>query len=744
MRGGDRVIYSDFLDSKAVNAAPCGFEPSGMGDALFDWQKDVVAWACRKGKACVFADCGLGKTAMQLEWARQVHDKTGGNVLVLAPLAVSAQTRREGFKFGIEANVCRSQEDVRPGVNVTNYEMLHAFDTSSFAGVVLDESSILKSYSGKIRNEIISSFAETPYRLACTATPAPNDYMEIGNHSEFVGAMTRAEMLAMFFVHDGGDTSKWRLKGHAKDAFWDFVASWAVMFRNPRDLGYGGDGFDLPGLEEIVHVVDAGIEQEGRLFAVEAQGLLDQQRARKATVERRVDMAARLVNSSREPWVVWCDRNDESEMLALSIPDAVEVRGSDSREHKEDAMIGFAEGRYRVLVSKPSICGFGMNWQHCSNMVFVGMSNSYEQYYQAVRRCYRFGQAAEVKVHIVTTDVEQASVRNVMRKKEDSTEMAEEMVARASASIRDAKATDRSESPYVVADVPGDGYRLMLGDCVERIREIGDGEVGFTVFSPPFASLYTYSNSDRDMGNCKDDGEFMEHFAFLVGELYRVTMPGRLVSFHCMNLPTSKERDGYIGIRDFRGDLIRCFQKEGFIYHSEVTIWKDPVTAMQRTKALGLLNKQKNKDSSMSRQGIPDYLVTMRKPGDNPEPISHTNDDFPISVWQRYASPVWMDINPSRTLNGRNARENEDERHICPLQLDVIERAVDLWSKPGDLVLSPFMGIGSEGYVAVSKGRRFVGIELKASYFEQAKINMREAASIRDEKTLFDFIEVPA
>lgn len=736
--------YRGFLASKRAKAPSSGFEPGGMSDTLFDWQKAVVEWAVRKGKACVFADCGLGKTGMQLEWARQVCEKTGGSVLILAPLAVSAQTRFEGMKFGIEVNRCRSQADAKPGVNVTNYDMLHAFDPSAFAGVVLDESSILKSYSGKTRNEIIGSFAGTPYRLACTATPAPNDYMEIGNHAEFVGAMTRAEMLAMFFVHDGGDTSKWRLKGHAADAFWDFVASWAVMFRSPADIGYSSAGFDLPGLDEIVHVIESGIEQEGRLFAVEAQGLLDQQRARKATVERRVDMAARLVNSSREPWVVWCDRNDESEMLALSIPDAVEVRGSDSREHKEDAMIGFADGRYRVLVSKPSICGFGMNWQHCSNMVFVGMSNSYEQYYQAVRRCYRFGQASEVKVHIVTTDVEQASVRNVMRKKEDSAEMADEMVARASASIRDAKATERAESPYMVADESGDGYRLMLGDCVERMREIGDGEVGFTVFSPPFASLYTYSNSDRDMGNCRTDGEFMEHFAFLVSELYRVTAPGRLLSFHCMNLPTSKERDGFIGIRDFRGDLIRAFQAAGWIYHSEVTIWKDPVTAMQRTKALGLLNKQKNKDSSMSRQGIPDYLVTMRKPGENADPISHTNDDFPIAAWQRYASPVWMDVNPSRTLNGRNARENGDERHICPLQLDVIERAVDLWSKPGDLVLSPFMGIGSEGYVAVSKGRRFVGIELKASYFEQAKINMREAASIRDEKTLFDFIEVPA
>lgn len=286
--------------------------------------------------------------------------------------------------------------------------------------------------------------------------------------------------------------------------------------------------------------------------------------------------------------------------------------------------------------------------------------------------------------------------------------------------------------------------KVLIVGCVERIAEIPDDSIGFSVFSPPFASLYTYSASDRDMGNCSSDGEFGQHLGYLIRELYRVMMPGRNVSFHCMNLPTSKERDGYIGIRDFRGNLIRAFQDAGFIYHSEVTIWKDPVTAMHRTKALGLLNKQKNKDSSLSRQGIPDYLVTMRKPGDNPIPISHDNECFPISAWQKIASPVWMDINPSNTLQYRSARDGDDERHICPLQLDVIERAVDLWSIPGDTVLSPFMGIGSEGFVAVSKGREFIGIELKPSYFDLAVKNLSEAAAKASELTIFDFAEVSA
>lgn len=739
--------YDEFLESKRVAAPSSGFEVGNdeVSDALFDFQSDIVSWACRKGKAAIFADCGLGKTLMQLEWARLVVGRTGGRVLVLAPLAVSGQTRDEGSKFGIPVTVCRSGGDVGgPGIYVTNYEMLHKFDPSAFTGVVLDESSILKSFSGKVCRQVIDAFAQTDYKLACTATPSPNDHMELGTHAEFLGVMTRPEMLAMFFVHDGGDTSKWRLKGHARAAFWDFVSTWAVMVSNPSDMGYAAGNFDLPELVEEVHVIESGVSSEGRLFAVEAEGLLEQSRARKATIADRCALAAGMVNASDRPWIVWCDLNDESAELARLIPDAVEVRGSDPNERKEEAMTGFSDGTYRVIVTKPSICGFGMNWQHCADMCFAGLSHSYEQYYQAVRRCYRFGQESEVHVHIVTSDVEAGSVRSVMRKREDALEMRDEMMARAGIVRDDITRTGRESSPYVEDVATGDGWTAMMGDCVTRMAELDDESVGFSIFSPPFASLYTYSNSDRDMGNCRGDGEFLEHFGYLVRELFRVTKPSRLVSFHCMNLPTSKERDGYIGIRDFRGELIRAFQEEGFIYHSEVTIWKDPVTAMQRTKALGLLNRQKNKDSAMSRQGIPDYLVTMRKPGDNPDPISHTNDEFPISQWQKIASPVWMDINPSRTLQHRAARDGEDERHICPLQLDVIERAVDLWSKPGDLVLSPFMGIGSEGYVSVRKGRRFVGIELKPSYWEVAVRNLEAAEQEASALTIDDFLEVVA
>ena len=293
----------------------------------------------------------------------------------------------------------------------------------------------------------------------------------------------------------------------------------------------------------------------------------------------------------------------------------------------------------------------------------------------------------------------------------------------------------------VIDQFVSDRVALYHSDCVEVLRGIPDASVGYSIFSPPFSSLYTYSNSPRDMGNVRNDEEFFAHFAFLVRELYRVTKPGRNLSFHCMLLPLSKERDGEIGLRDFRGDLIRAFRAEGWIHHSEVVIWKDPVTAMQRTKALGLLHKQIKKDSCMSRQGIPDYLVTMRKPGTNAvdDRVSHTGeaDDIPVTEWQRLASPVWMDINPSDTLQYQSAREHEDERHICPLQLEVIRRALKLWSKPGDTVLSPFMGIGSEGYVSVEMGRRFVGAELKASYFRQSVANVQRAIAKGEQSMLF-------
>lgn len=736
--------YQEFLDTKRRVVDDAGFtvEVEQVNAGLFDFQRDIVRWALRKGRAAIFAGTGLGKTAMQLEWARHVHNHTGGDVLILAPLAVAEQTRREGEKFGITVTHARVADDVRPGITITNYERLHLFNSERFVGIVLDESSILKSYNGSTRTAIIESFAVTPYKLACTATPAPNDHVELGNHAEFLGVMSRVEMLSMFFVHDGGSTQDWRLKGHAEPDFWRWVCSWAVMLQNPSDLGYDGSRFTLPPLNYQQHVVHSTYVPKGLLFATETQSLTERREARRASLAERVRVTAEMVNASDDPWIVWCDLNAEGDALTAAIPDAVQVAGADDPETKESRMLAFTDGAIRVLVTKPSIAGFGMNWQHCPNVAFVGLSDSWEQYYQSIRRVWRFGQTRPVNCHVITSDAEGAVVANIRRKERDAETMQREMVAHMhdinSAEIR---STMREIDEYERDTAEGKAWTMHLGDCVEVVREIPDDSIDFSLFSPPFASLYTYSNSPRDMGNCATHSEFYGHFTFLVSELYRVLKAGRLVSFHCMNLPTSKVRDGYIGIADFRGDLIRMFQDAGFIYHSEVVIWKDPVTAMQRTKALGLLYKQLKKDSAMSRQGIPDYLVTMRKPGINSDPVTKDPGAFPVDLWQRYASPVWMDINPSDTLQKESAREERDERHIAPLQLEVIRRAVQLWTNPGDLVLSPFAGIGSEGYVALQERRRFVGVELKRSYWMQAVANLARAELLSRQPTLFDGIE---
>lgn len=716
--------YKKFLEQKQIEHIATGLEKiEPINPILFEFQKDIVRWALRLGRAAIFADCGMGKTPMQLEWAAHVP----GDVLILAPLAVASQTVKEGRKFGVSVDYCRDQKEVKRKITITNYEMLDHFDPAKFTGIVLDESGILKSYEGKFRNQIIDSFAKTPFRLACTATPAPNDYMELGNHSEFVGNMSRSEMLSMFFVHDGGETQKWRLKGHAEKDYWKWICSWAVMIQKPSDLGYDDGAFILPELKFHEHVVKA--EATGDyLIPLPASTLGERLAARRDSIGERVKLCADLANADKEQWLIWGNLNAETSALSRAINGAEEVKGSDSPERKQTVLTDFAEGKVRVLVSKPSIAGFGMNFQNCRNIAFVGLSDSYESFYQAVRRSWRFGQKKPVNCHIIISDQEGAVLSNIKRKEKDAEAMAANMVKNMSDITKTTiKGQRKSISTYKQETKKGDGWEMRLGDCVETLENIDSDSIHYSIFSPPFASLYTYSDSDRDMGNSKGYDQFFEHFGFLIQELWRVLMPGRLISFHCMNLPTSKVNHGYIGIQDFRGDLIRSFQKENFIYHSEVVIWKDPVTAMQRTKALGLLHKQLKKDSCMSRQGVPDYLVTMRKPGDNPERVTHTNETFPVQLWQNYASPVWMDINPSDTLQFRSAREFKDERHICPLQLEVIDRAVKLWTNPKDLVLSPFAGIGSEGYVALKNDRQFIGVELKESYFRQAVGNLESA-----------------
>jgi len=733
---GEKMDYEDFVKSKRRLEVATGHQPGDLNENLFDFQHAIVSWAVRRGRSAIFADTGLGKTLMQLSWADEVASHTGGIVLILAPLAVSEQTIEQGSTFGIDVRrVPHGGTPDDPGVWITNYERMDAIDFTELHGIVLDESSILKAHDGKTRQRIIDAAQGIPYRLSCTATPSPNDFEELGNQCEFLGVMTRTEMLATYFVNDTGDTGTWRLKGWGASKFWEWMGSWSVVLRSPADIGFDGSRYDLPPLEYFEHVVETEATGDD-LFSRPAMGLAERRKAQRDSIEDRCKALADVVNSdTSEPWLIWCHLNDEAAMLAELIPGSVNVQGSDSPESKSKNLLGFAHGDVRVLISKPKIAGFGMNWQHCARMAFVGLDDSFEKFYQAVRRCYRFGQTRTVHVHMFTAENEGQILSNLKRKEVAHHEMSANMIEH----MKDIMNQELAGQSNVVDEyredtVTGDGYTVHLGDCVKWTRRMDDNSIDYSVFSPPFADLFVYSNSDHDMGNCKDDEEFAAQLKYLIAELFRIIKPGRNVSFHCMNLPTTKMRQGFIGLRDFRGTLIRAFQDAGFIYHSEVCIWKDPVVAMQRTKALGLLHKTIRENSTMSRMGLPDYVVTMRKPGDCEDRVTH-GDDLPVQMWQKYASPIWDDINQGRTLNKMPARDENDEKHMCPLQLDVIERCIHLWTNKGDLVFSPFTGIGSEGYSAIKMGRRFIGTELKPQYFELACMNIEDAK--REQHDLF-------
>ena len=727
------TAYTEFLQSKKLVVPSAGsiVSAEAIHPLLFDFQRDIVRWALRKGRAAIFADCGLGKTFCQLEWARIL----GGRSLIVAPLSVARQTVGEAAKIGLSVHYTRSGDDLADGINITNYEMVERFDAGDFASVALDESSILKGLDGKTRRRVTEMFAGTPYRLCCTATPAPNDIAEIANHAEFLGIMTRAEMLAAFFVHDD---KGWRLKGHAREGFFRWLASWGMSIRRPSDLGYSDDGFILPDLDIRPDFVTATDAPAGRLFWGALQGLGDRIAARRATVRERVCRAAEIINSNDEQWIAWVGLNAEGRLLAELVPDAVLQEGADSPDKKLADIENFQDGRVRVLITKPRIAGFGMNLQNCSNMVFVGLGDSYEQYYQCIRRCWRFGQSRPVTPRIVLTDMETEIYENVLRKEAQAAEMSEELLANIIEFERAEIADTQASFEYAQDTARGEGYRMMLGDSAERLREIESESVGLSVFSPPFMSLYTYSPTERDLGNCRSEDEFFDHFGFIIDELLRVTAPGRNCCVHVAQVPAMLSRDGYIGLKDFRGQTIQTFENHGWIYHGEVCIDKSPQVQAIRTKSKALLFVQLRKDSSWLRPALADYILVFRKPGDNPVPIQPdiTNDE-----WIEWARPVWYGIRETDTLNAAVATETEDERHICPLQLGTIERCVRLWSNPGEMILSPFAGIGSEGYVALKTGRQFVGIELKPSYWQTACGNLERALTEGKEATLFDNLE---
>ena len=929
--------YSEFLACKAVGVQPSGFEvdPGEIHPFLFGFQRDVVRWAAAKGRAAVLLDTGLGKTFIQLEWARL----SGERSLIVAPLSVARQTVREAGKIGLEVHYTRDGSDLVDGVNITNYEMVVEFDPADFGAVVLDESSILKALNGKTRKRLAQMFSDTPYRLCCTATPAPNDYTELGNHAEFLGICTTAEMLSMFFVNANrqevfrvGDRvverkgsnrngQEWRLKHHAEDAFFQWLASWAITMTKPSDLGYSDDGFILPPLSVEPIFIDSDYRPSDSLFFTGLKGLADRADVRRQSTSKRMAECVRIIaegynlteamacrskiqksdgstcesttcatennssqsskpseisspprseNTSGKPdmngtcaivsglvpicrsttsrigtglslaaksietptpmpcetarssddtgssyentiafsinrmanapsaerpttkpnadcssitatpvelsgafsvqhatadsarltttldafkqlsttslatldkWVVWCGLDEEQELLAEAFgPLCVSVSGKLSIEEKVRLEELWREGYVPIMLTKPRIFGFGVNWQCSHHMAFFGMNDSWETYYQCIRRQWRYGQGEGVKVHLLLSDVEEEIYRNVMRKDALASRLRTKLIEQVREYERgELGMTVPLEQPYEERNWTGEGWRLLLGDACERMGEIQTDSIDLSVYSPPFADLFTYSASPRDLGNSKNWPEFFAHYAFIIREALRVTKPGRLTCVHTSDIPAMASRDGWIGIKDFPGEVVRAYEREGWTFVGRAFVQKNPQAQAIRIHAKGLALVQLRRDSADCRPCLIDQILLFKAPGDNAVPVAPVeNGEIDNETWIEWANGIWLGINETETLSYQAARDASDEKHICPLQLGTIERCIKLYSNPGELVLSPFAGIGSEGYMALKLGRRFVGIELKPSYANTAARNLEDAEHLAHRPTLFD------
>ncbi len=737
------IDYKSFLSKKKIKIDPVGNEINNndVHPILFPFQKDIVRWAVRKGRCAVFLDTGLGKTFIQLEWARLIGEKT----LIVAPLSVARQTIREAKKIGLDVKYIRHQEEAQDSLNITNYEMLDNFDQNHFGAMVLDESSILKSLGGKTKQKLVENFGKIKYKLCCTATPAPNDFIELGNHTAFLGICTQQEMLAMFFINankehtyiyddiimtkkgSNANGTEWRLKHHAEPRFFEWMAKWSITMTKPSDLGYDDDGFILPPLNINNVFVKHKYQPSGELFFTKLHGIEDRVSIRKEGIKYKLQAAKDLIESNPGQFIVWCGLDEEANSLEKEISDCVNVQGSDKPEAKAEAFESFQDIKYRVLITKPKIGAFGMNFQNASNMIFFGLNDSWETYYQAIRREWRFGQKQPVNVHILLSEYEREILGNIQRKEKQAYRLRVNMIEKLrQIGMAELKDEAIESEKYMPETICHDGWMLFRGDSCERLKEIKDDSIDLSVYSPPFADLFVYSNSDRDLGNCKNWDEFFEHYRFIIKEMLRVTKPGRLSCVHTSDIPAMANRDGYIGIRDFPGAVIKAHETEGWTFIGRAFVQKNPQAQAIRVKCKSLLFVQVNKDSSHSRPALIDQILIFKKPGENKTPITPAkNGEMDNETWIRWAHGIWTDINETNTLQYYSGRDKDDEKHICPLQLGTIERCIKLYSNPGETVLTPFMGIGSEAFMAIKLQRKAIGIELKESYFRIALENIR-------------------
>lgn len=745
-----KMEYQEFLKTKRFKYEAVGkvISKSEINPVLFEFQKDIVKWAVKKGRCAIFLDTGLGKTFCQLEWARLI----GGRALIVAPLSVARQTIREAVKIGIAVNFAHDQLALRDGINITNYELIDNF-TGDINSVVLDESSILKSVSGKIKRKLIETFRGIPYKLCCTATPAPNDYIEIGNHAWFLEVCSHQEMLSMFFINANKEHTiafngrllirkgsnkggqEWRIKHHAEEKFFEWMSSWAMFMMTPSNLGYDDTGYNLPPLN--IHTVIKEVtdyHQGGDLFFSGLKGISDRAGVRADMVGVKIEALRKLIHEPKEQWIVWCGLDKEAAAAKKAVGEYCrEVSGSDSIESKVRDIEDFQDGKYPILITKGKIGGYGLNLQNASNMVFFGLSDSWESFYQCIRREWRFGQKNPVNVYILLSSIEVEIYENIQRKELQATRLRSKMIDRMKlyekGEIMDCEVEKQDYSEDVAI---GESWKAMKGDSCIRLKEVESESIDLTVYSPPFLSLFVYSNSDRDLGNCKDDTTFYEQYRYIVKELLRVTKPGRLSCVHTSDIPAMASRDGFIGLKDFPGSVVDLHVDCGWEFFGRAVIQKNPQAQAIRTKCKSLLFVQMKKDSSCSRPAIIDQILIFKKPGDNAVPVEPVkNGDLNNETWIKWAHGIWTDINETNTLQYYCGRDPMDEKHVAPLQLETIERCIKLYSNPGEIVLTPFMGIGSEAFVAVKLGRKAVGCELKESYYKIAVQNLKSIGAVR-------------
>lgn len=938
--------YLEFIQEKVERVSPVGFHVSKEQikrdfPLLFDFQVAIIEWGLRIGRCAVFAECGLGKTFMQLVWAHYVAKETGKPVLILAPLGVTGQTVNEAKKLGLDLVYRRTMQEWDGFTNIiTNYEMLKNWDLSYFSGGVWDESSILKNYNGKTKQLIFDKFYMVDYLMALTATPAPNDARELGNHAEGLRIMKSSIMERTWFKHDSANVHESILKPHAANDFWRWVNEWAVCCQVPSDLGSFDDtGYILPDLNLIGHVVEVdhtrawdetGKNGQMSLLLTGKTSATNMHAEKRATIKDRMEMAAQIVRDIQERKpdefiIVWCEYNYEADQLVKLLPDAVEVRGNESVDVKQQKLIDFSEGKHQVLITKPKIAAHGLNWQHVGEQVWTSITHKFEPFYQGYKRSHRFGRKGPVNCHIIYAESEGDILSNLNRKHQAHEEMQAQMVKFMKQNGMSPTSPFKATPMGIGGDVAeGDGWKVYHGDSAVQLKKVESETVDFWVQSPPFKQIFVYSDNAEDLGNCINDEQFYKQYQFILKEQLRASKPGTYKAEHCQDLPLLKQDTGHeIGIVDFPGELIKIHQDAGWEFAGSKTVWKDPVIEMQRTKRLSLLwSKSFCEKTEQARQGVADYVLIFRKPdgkskpeqktelakipesvvmrcidlwtnsGENiyspyhantgladlivldglPESLKsykkqlrdgrvivirvrdlvecseviemgkpldmvfssrvsltdgsflivlrkwvkdmsdknknivhvthdlkppskyygHTakeDDDgvvreydifvrdetkqngyhkyigtdapqfwdsdayYSIQVWQRYASPVWfdlpglpkehpdvwMDIQQTDVLEYRMARNEKDEKHIAPLQLQLIERCIDQYTNKGDLVGTAFAGIFSEIYQAVVMDRRAVGCELKRSYWELGVKHMKQAEKEKNTMTLFDF-----